>query len=70
MHEWAITVERLAGRFEIDLKSSIGPVEILEFMQIASIAMATEEAGEPVSLELVSEIARLRQLAEPLIVGR
>jgi len=29
MHEWAITVERLSGRLDVDLKSGRGPDQVL-----------------------------------------
>ena len=44
-HQWAVTVERLGGRMDTDLKSGIGPPEVLNLMKAISEAMAQEEAG-------------------------
>jgi putative GTP pyrophosphokinase len=67
MHEWAITVERLSGRLDVDLKSGRGPEEVLTLLGAISQAMAAEEAGELVPDDLVSRIADLRQAAVPYL---
>lgn len=69
MHEWAITVERLSGRLGVDLKSGLGPPEVLELLRVISEAMAVEEAGGVVDTGLVSEISRLRTQAAPSLEG-
>ncbi len=48
MHSSAITVERLAGRMQGDLKSGSGPPEVLELLGAISEAMAIEERDEVV----------------------
>jgi putative GTP pyrophosphokinase len=67
MHEWAITVERLSGRLDVDLKSSRGPDQVLTLLGAISEAMAIEEAGEAVPAELVQRLAQLRQAAVPYL---
>jgi ppGpp synthetase/RelA/SpoT-type nucleotidyltranferase len=67
MHEWAITVERLSGRLDVDLKSGRGPDEVLALLGAISNAMAIEEAGEPVPAGLVNRIDDLRQAAVPYL---
>ena len=67
MHEWAITVERLSGRLDVDLKSGRGPEEILGLLGAISEAMAIEETGGVVQGELVERIATLRQAAVPYL---
>jgi putative GTP pyrophosphokinase len=69
MHEWAITVERLSGRLSVDLKSSHGPEEVLDFLQLISEAMAAEERGETVSQDLLTEMAIRREAALPWLAG-
>jgi len=67
MHEWAVTVERLSGRLQSDLKSGDGPEPVLAWLLAISQAMALEEAGETVDTELVMQIAALRQGALPFL---
>ncbi len=67
MHEWAITVERLSGRLDVDLKSGRGPAEVLALLGAISEAMAIEEGGELVPGELVGKIAELREAAVPYL---
>jgi ppGpp synthetase/RelA/SpoT-type nucleotidyltranferase len=67
MHEWAITVEALSGRLDVDLKSDRGPEEVLELLRAISEAMAIEEIGRVVPAELVNRISRLRQAAVPYL---
>lgn len=67
MHEWAVTVERLGGRIEADLKSGIGPRPVLDFLRTASAAMAIEEAGGMVARELAAEVVTLRAAAMPYL---
>lgn len=67
MHEWAITVERLSSRLQIDLKSNVGPPAVLSLLQILSEAMALEEAGGVVSQGLLDEIQSRRAEAVPFL---
>jgi ppGpp synthetase/RelA/SpoT-type nucleotidyltranferase len=63
MHEWAITVERLSGRLQADLKSSRGPQPLLDLLEVISEAMALEERGETVDTGLLTRITELRSRA-------
>lgn len=65
MHAWAITVERISGRLQADLKGGRGPQPLLELLEAVSEAMALEERGDPVDTELVGRIEELRQEAVP-----
>jgi ppGpp synthetase/RelA/SpoT-type nucleotidyltranferase len=67
MHDWAIAVERLGGRMNEDLKSSRGPREVLDWLEVVSAAMAVEERGEIVDTRLMDRIRALRQAALPYI---
>ncbi len=67
MHEWAITVERLSGRLDVDLKSGRGPREVLELLGAVSEAMAIEEGGQVVPDELMQRLDQLRQAAVPYL---
>jgi hypothetical protein len=69
MHEWAITVERLSGRLQEDLKSSRGPEPLLDLLAAISEAMALEEAGEPVGEDLLVRMSNLREAAVPWLGG-
>lgn len=70
MHDWAITVERLSGRLQQDLKSGRGPRPVLDLFESVSEAMALEEAGRPVEEELVARISDLRSRAIPYLSTR
>lgn len=67
MHEWAIAVERLSGQQQVDLKSGIGPHELLDLMEAVSEAMALEEEGAIVPRQLGDKIAALREAAVPYL---
>lgn len=69
MHEWAITVEQLGDRLNMDLKSGRGPQEVLELLAAASELMALEESGSVVDSALVSHLVTLRKQAVPFIEG-
>ncbi len=69
MHEWAITVERLSGRLEEDLKSGRGPRPILNWLEAISEAMALEETGGAVGPDFLSRLSDLRQTALPFLQG-
>lgn len=68
MHEWAYTVERLQGRLTAQLKSD-GDHPVQQLMSVISLAMALEETGSTVGPDLVSEIARLKLVAQPYLSG-
>ena len=70
MHEWAITVERLGGRIQADLKSGLGPPQVLDLLGAASEAMAIEEQGGIVSQELLEQMKKLRAAAVPYLEKR
>jgi len=67
MHEWAVTQERIGARLGVDLKSGVGPEPILEYMRLASKAIALEEIGDQVDTELRSQLAESRQSAGPFL---
>jgi putative GTP pyrophosphokinase len=69
MHDWAIAVEKFAGRLGEDLKSSKGPGEVTEWLAIVSEAMALEEAGEGIPDELMARIDEARRRAGPYLQG-
>jgi ppGpp synthetase/RelA/SpoT-type nucleotidyltranferase len=62
-HHWALTVERLGGRLDVDLKSGYGPSEVLGLLEAISRAMAIEEQGEKPPEQLMDEITTLRTAA-------
>jgi ppGpp synthetase/RelA/SpoT-type nucleotidyltranferase len=67
MHAWAIAVERLSGRLDVDVKSGYGPQEVQAWMAAISEAMALEERGQPVPDSLRVKIAEARQAAAPFV---
>ncbi len=67
MHAWAIAVERLSGRLDVDVKSGFGPPEVQVWMAAISEAMALEERGKPVPDSLRIKIAEARQAAAPFV---
>ncbi len=69
MHEWAITVERLSGRLQQDLKGGQGPEPVLDLFEAVSEAMALEEEGHVVGEALASRISELRVAAISCLGG-
>jgi hypothetical protein len=69
MHQWAIVVERLSGRLQVDLKSGIGPPPVLAWLAKVSDAMALDELGQTVPGPLLAQLESLRQAALPLMGG-
>lgn len=67
MHEWAITVERLSGRLQNDLKSGLGPAPVLDLLGAISEAMALEESGDAVPEALLDRMRTLRTAAVPYL---
>jgi putative GTP pyrophosphokinase len=68
MHEWAFTVERLAGRTGQDVKGGRGPREVVELLRVIAEAMAIEETGGVVDAILRGRILSLRAAAEPYLM--
>lgn len=66
MHEWAMTVEQLGVRLQVELKSGKGPKPVLDLLRDRSRLQALEEAGEAVDW---SQLDTLRQQATPFIGG-
>lgn len=69
MHEWAITVERLSGGLEEDLKSGRGPRPVLDWLEAISEAMALEETGRTVAPDFIRRLSDLRETAIPFLRG-
>jgi len=69
MHEWAIAVEQLSGRVQADLKSNIGPREVLDWLEAVSEAMATEERGSVVDEDRLARLNGLRTAAVRYLGG-
>ncbi len=69
MHQWAIVVERLSGRLQVDLKSGFGPPPVLAWLAKVSDAMALDELGQTVPGPLLDQLETLRQAALPLLGG-
>jgi putative GTP pyrophosphokinase len=68
MHEWAITVERLASRTDTFLKGD-GDHPIQRLMKVIAEAMEIEETGGTVDDALFVEVARLRGVARPYLTN-
>lgn len=68
-HMWAVTIERLGGSLDADLKSGFGPPEILEFMQMISHVNSIEEAGEVVDQTTLDQLGTLRARADAYLRG-
>lgn len=69
MHEWAIAVEQLSGRVGADLKSSVGPREVLDWLEAVSEAMAIEEGGGVVPEDQLARLNGLRTKAVRYLGG-
>ncbi|HYM96703.1 MAG TPA: RelA/SpoT domain-containing protein [Candidatus Sulfotelmatobacter sp.] len=69
MHQWAITVERLSGRLQTDLKSGVGPAQVIEWLGAISEAMAMDERGQTVPDALMERVGNLRMAALPYLEG-
>ncbi len=68
MHAWALTVEAQTARTGINLKQD-GTHELQMLMAAISQAVALEEVGEAVPLQLTKEIDELRRLSLPHLRG-
>lgn len=69
MHEWALAVERLGGRLDVDLKSGLGPPAVLRYLAVISEAMAREEGGGRVDSKLQAALDDARAAALPYLRG-
>ncbi|HXO28306.1 MAG TPA: hypothetical protein VOA80_13240 [Thermoanaerobaculia bacterium] len=67
MHDWAIGVESLSGRLQVDLKSGEGPREVLDLLAALSEAMALQDLGQEVPEALRDRVRLLRPAALPYI---
>ena len=67
-HQWAITVERTSWRLKENLKGD-GDHPVQRLLKAISQAMALDEAGAPVPVQLIEEIDRLRAAAGPYLLG-
>ncbi|CAN3128592.1 RelA/SpoT domain-containing protein [Mycobacterium sp. smrl_JER01] len=68
-HEWAFTVESVTSRFGLAIKSGGGPAPVREWFQAVSAAMAQEEHGQTVDVDLLQRVYTLRQAAQPYLRG-
>ncbi|TDL01546.1 hypothetical protein EI067_00400 [Mycobacterium paragordonae] len=68
-HEWAYTVESVTSRFGLDIKSGGGPPPVRDWFAAVSEAMAIEEHGQPVGLDLLNRVDTLRVAAQPYLQG-
>jgi ppGpp synthetase/RelA/SpoT-type nucleotidyltranferase len=69
-HEWAYTVESVAARIGLDIKSGGGPAPVRDWFAAVSEAMAIEEHGDTVGRELIEKVSTLRSEATPYLQGR
>ncbi|MDQ3107660.1 MAG: RelA/SpoT domain-containing protein [Actinomycetota bacterium] len=68
-HEWAIAVERMGARTGFDLKSGVGPSEVLDFFAVASEGMEIEESGGAPDDSFLSRYDEARRAAAPWMTG-
>ncbi len=68
MHQWAVTVEQLAPVVG-NVKTGRGPAEVQKFMEVASRAMALDEQGYVVGVELMREWSAAQKAAGPYLTG-
>ncbi len=59
-HEWAMLVEQLGSEFASDLKSGVGPPDVLAFLRLLSEALQLESEGVAVDSVMHDELTRLR----------
>jgi putative GTP pyrophosphokinase len=67
MHDWAIVIERLGGRLNLDIKSGNAPPDLLEFFRLVALTDQILESGGLVTDELVSAVTHARTRALALI---
>jgi putative GTP pyrophosphokinase len=66
-HEWAWTVERLAGQFGPDLKDGHGPPDLLRFLEMAATGMDLEANGLTVDDTFRKEFEQVARKARAII---
>jgi ppGpp synthetase/RelA/SpoT-type nucleotidyltranferase len=69
MHQWAVTVERLSGSLNQDLRSGSEASELMEWLGEMSETTALEEAGHVLSQATVDRLNMLRIRAVKYIAG-
>lgn len=69
MHQWAVTVERLTSRMDVDVKSGAGPEPVQALMRVISQAMAIEEKGGTVGKAVLEDFAQAQRAAAPYLQG-
>ena len=69
-HRWAIMVERLSLVIGEDLKSGLGPQEVLDLLVMAGDGLAIEESGYDPDETFMKEFASLVKTAEPWLGGK
>lgn len=67
MHIWAVYQELVGTLLDTDLKSGVGPSEILEYMNLLSRAIALKEDSGHVETALIEQLTLARQRALPLL---
>lgn len=68
-HEWAEAIERTDKRLGIDLKSGVGPAELLEYFRLAADGLAKEEAGLPADQAFLRDFNQARERARKYFTG-
>ena len=63
-------VERLSGVIGEDLKSSLGPQEVLDLLVMAGDGLAIKESGYDPDETFMKEFASLVKTAEPWLGGK
>jgi ppGpp synthetase/RelA/SpoT-type nucleotidyltranferase len=65
-HEWALAVERTAGRLRMpELKDGIGPPELVRYFNRAAYAIALQEHGSTTDKAFDREFKALREEVDP-----
>lgn len=70
MHEWAIAMETLSGRFKINLKAADAPIALRNLYVEASRLMALEETGASVEQVDLEHFAVLQERAVEFLSSR
>ncbi|MEQ8716157.1 MAG: RelA/SpoT domain-containing protein [Acidimicrobiales bacterium] len=68
-HEWAIMIEVATGITGIDLKSGLGPDELLDAYRHAAAGMALEEVGVTPDESFMAEFTRLTTRAQQWLIA-
>ena len=70
MHEWAIAMETLSGRFKINLNAADAPIALRNLYAEASRLMALEETGASVEQVDLEHFAVLQERAVEFLSSR